>query len=612
MAMEALRIAAKESKFMKFILGGFIFLAVGGLVFTDVGGYFTGGAGSRNVAKVGDTKVDIREFDSELRGFLQQTGLTTEDAYKTGLINAFLQGRVQNILKAQAAQDLDLVLDNQTIAKEIQKTFEGASKDQIAMTLRAQGLSEQQFANAVQSQVITRYVDQMPTAVTNYVPSYIADVNAKIQSEQRSGTLYTVSLKSLANDIEITDADIMNYYQSNQAQFTVAEERIFTIGKMTLDMAKSNIPAITDADVRAQYDDNPDDFRVPETRAIEQAVVKDADEAQAIYELALEGTSLKEALGDKGTYRAQVNYQQDALPVGLADAAFASSINKGDITAPVKTALGYTIMAVNDVEPETIKSFDTVKSDLKKQLQEQAIYDSLYNKIINTEDLIDNGESFASIAEKTGLKTTKTKSLSRAQILDATGDLKTAIDLNPSIIDEIYTMSADGASYPLELDDESYIVIGIDTLKPQTVLPLDDVKSDITKTIKANIIENQATIALAQMVDDLNAGTKSTSDIKGTSKSFKNLKTDTESANKDLIFGTSINEFDYRIDGDNAIIATITDVNFDNTDIKQDRNQIVASQRQIIDSLLMQYYRNNTSISINERLLSQAYSGVSE
>ena len=369
MAMEALRIAAKESKFLKFILGGFIFLAVGGLVFTDVGGYFTGGARGTTVAEVGDTKIDIRQFDSELRGFLQQTGLDAEDAYQAGLVNAFLQGKIANILRLQSAQELDLVLDNETIASEIKKTFQGASKDQILSTLRAQGLSEQQLAESIQVQTLNRYISAMPLAVANYVPASIQSANSKIKSEQRSGRLYTIPLNNLADDTEIDAEEINDYYQSNQAQFTIAEERVFTIGKMTLDMAKGDLQEPDMDDIRADYDSRPNDFTVPETRVIEQVIINDADKAQAIYEAVLNGTNLKQATidisGDAAAFRAASDYQEDGLPDDIADVVFDSDLKVGDVTPPVKTLIGYTVTVLNDIKVETMKSFEVCSIRVK-------------------------------------------------------------------------------------------------------------------------------------------------------------------------------------------------------------------------------------------------------
>lgn len=616
MAMEALRIAAKESKFMKFILGGFIFLAVGGLVFTDVGGYFTGSAGGTTVARVGDTKVDIRQFDSELRGFLRQTGMTTEEAYNSGLIDVFLQGKIGSILRLKSADDLDIVLNNETIAKQIQKTFQGATKDQIQATLRAQGLSEQQLAESIQLQTINRYVSAMPLAVANYVPSFTQSANKKIQAEQRSGKLYTISLDALADKITVNDDEIMNYYQSNQSRFTVPEERVFTIGKMTLDMAKKGLPSISDEDIRAEYDSRPSDFIVPEKRAIEQAVTKNADDAQDIYEAVLKGAELKNALrdvtGDDSGYRAETNYEENGLPAELSDAAFAPSVNAGDVTPPVKTLLGYTIMVVKGITAETVKLFDNVKKDLKKEMEQTAIYDSLYNKMVDTEDMIDSGSPFSEIAEKTNLKTLNTKSFSLNTLAEAKGDLKAIIDAAPSVVDELFTLPEGGASYPLEIDDTSYAVIGIKNIEETAILPLEDVRKDIEKTIRANKKSNEAEIALSKIVNDLNSETTTLKDVqskyRAKIKPFTNLKRDTKSENKELIFSIEKGGYDYRTTEKEAILVTITDVNFNNKNAEIAIETITSAQRNVIDSLLMQHLRDNTKISINENLLERTYS----
>lgn len=77
----------------KFILFGFLALAVGGLVFSDVTGVFRGGVGSSDVARIGDEKLSIHRFDRSLRRTLAQTGLSVDQAYKLGYVGQFLNSR---------------------------------------------------------------------------------------------------------------------------------------------------------------------------------------------------------------------------------------------------------------------------------------------------------------------------------------------------------------------------------------------------------------------------------------------------------------------------------------------------------------------------------------
>ena len=103
MVMKSLRDGASGGV-TKFILMGFMALAVGGLVLTDVGGFFRGGVGGSDVARVGDQAISIQQFDSTLRRTLQPIGMSTQDAYQFGYVQQVLSGEIRSALLQQAAK----------------------------------------------------------------------------------------------------------------------------------------------------------------------------------------------------------------------------------------------------------------------------------------------------------------------------------------------------------------------------------------------------------------------------------------------------------------------------------------------------------------------------
>ena len=619
MAIEALRIAAKESKFLKFILGGFIFLAVGGLVFTDVGGYFTGGARGTTVAKVGDTTIELREFDYGLRQFIQEMGLTTEDAYTSGVTNAYLHGRIETILKLQSAQDMDISVSNAQVAKNLKSIFgQNATKEQIETALRSRGMSEKEMARTIRGDVMTKQISAMPKAITDYVPASLSAAQSRIASQQRSGVIYTLNTSDIAKDIEISKLDIQNYYDANGQEFTLAEERSFQIGTMNIDMIRSNLPKITQDDVRAEYNNRINDFAIPEKRSIIQVNVKDVEQAQSIYELAMDGnTSLKSALktvteGDNG-YRDEADFDQSSLPVELSDPAFNTNVKKGDVLPPVKTLLGYVIMQVTNIAPETVKSFKSVKVDLEKDMKDAALYDALYNKMVDTEDMLDNGVGFEEISTKTGLKLKTIKSTTHNELNNADADLSKIIESDPSIANELFSLAQDGATYPLEIDDDTYVVIGIQSITQSSTLPLNDVSADIKKTLRAQRQEQIATAEMDKAIAELNSKATSWDDFskthKTTSKTFKNIARNNDKYNADLIFGLGKNDYAYDSRNPDKIkIYTITDINFKGkSDDKDLHGKTAEKQKNIIDTLLSQFWRDDITVTINDRLLQQTY-----
>ena len=613
MAMEALRIAAKESKVMKFILGGFIFLAVGGLVFADVGGYFRDGVSRTEVAQVNDTKIALSEFDRDLKSVLLQSGLSPDEAYDSGIVNAYLDGRINNTLQLQASQNLNLYLDNKTIAQQMRDIFGDMTREQIEMSLRAQGLTEQSFANSIRSRVLTQYVSSLPQSVANYAPNFINKAEKKLYNEQRSGNIYKVKFNDIVKNLDISDTEIQDYYNNNIKDFTEPESRDFIVGIMTLDMAKSKLPNITDSDLKLAYEDNIDNYKVPETRKIAQATVKNPDDAQNLYEMAMEGTSLSQALknitGNTAGYRDAVNYEKSGLPTEFSDKAFKATVKKGDIIAPIKTLLGYTVLQVTEITPPYQKSFDDLKDDLQNELKQTQIYDSLYNKMIDTEDMIDSGVSFNEIATKTGLKTETTTAYTENEAVMASGIFGDILQASPSILEELYALPINGATYPLELDDQHYVVVGVKGIYEEKVQPLNDVKSNIV----AILTKEKQKDFIIDLVESENNDIQD-SKLLGDAKTypFTNIKRSSEHEYNSLIYASSITNPEYLIENDQLIIANISNVSFkDSSDNKFDNDMILQNQNSVLNSLISSYHRENANIIVNNTLLKDTYSPTS-
>jgi len=142
---------------------------------------------------------------------------------------------------------------------------------------------------------------------------------------------------------------------------------------------------------------------------------------------------------------------------------------------------------------------------------------------------------------------------------------------------------------------------------------LADVKNDIKKSILASKEQAQSGSLLANWVNDLNSGSTTITDIKSNnnlaSKSFKELGRDSASENKDLIFATSNNQYGYRItDKNDGVIIFINDIKTNKDSKSADVEAIKSAQGSYFDSLLLAYYRDNASISINDDLLDRTYS----
>jgi peptidyl-prolyl cis-trans isomerase D len=612
MAMEALRIAAKESKFMKFILGGFIFLAVGGLVFTDVQGYFRGGLPNNTVARVNDTEIQIRTFDQEVRNIINQSGLTAEEAFRAGLINAYLNNRIDEILLLQQAESLDIVVGEKIIAEQIKNAFPNLSKEQIQMSLRAQGMSEGQMAQILSQQIKRTLISGATQVLKNTKTPDLSTALNRYHGEFRNGTIYSFPASKLSETIEITDEEVASIYEARKNQYIIPEKRVFTIGRMTLVDVEKNLPALSEDDVRGAYEEREGDFFIPEKRSIAQAVISDPDQAQQIYEQALDGTPLKTAVenvtGNAGAFRDAAEYDSQGLPAELADVAFADDLEKGSVLPPVRTLVGLHVMKIVDITPERQQEFEEVKDDLRAELEETRGYDALYEKIIESEDLVNDGQNFDAIAEKVGLSNEDSPFLTRSDVNNFPEALTAAIEISPSITDEIFNLPEGSASYPVEINEGEFIVIGVKTLQEESFKPLEDVKNDLREQIQKERLEDNARTVLSSVIADVNAGDRSLDDVVkeyGAGRAiFRNVTRSSERRDADAIFDAPLDGIGTLIDDGTVSLIQITANGFNTPDAQSTGH---ATYTASIDSLFRSYLRENSKISINDYLLEQQY-----
>jgi peptidyl-prolyl cis-trans isomerase D len=605
MAMNALRTAAKDSKFMKFILGGFIFLAVGGLVFTDINGFFRGGLPNNTIASVNNEEITLSDFDRSLRRTLQQLQTSPQQAYEAGLVHAFLQARIDLALQNQANQYLNLRISDELIAQKLKIMFGDSSKDEIESLIRARGISENELAFSIRNQITQIIHDNLPKGITNLTPNFLNQALSKAHNEERSGVIYSFPASKLTNNIEVMDEDIQNYYDDIEDQYKIPSTRRFIIGSLTPEDIPSDITKATETDIQNYYEDNKNDFQIAEKRKISQAVVKDADQAQSIYELTQNDVSLVDAVqditGNSLAYRKAETFEKTGMPQELSALAFDEAIKKNQITPPVETLIGWHIMKITDITPATQRPITKVQKEIKTIISEQKLYDVLYEKMTLTEEMIDSGATFEKIMADTGIKTTKTQAISE-DTEELPKVIQDIVNDNPSIRNEIFSLSENMASYPVELENGGYIVIGAMDIKEESFIPLKTVKSDIQKKIKEQRTESQAKSILAGLMIESNIE-EIIKKYKPKKQSFRSIKNNSSNKNADIIFKTPYKNLKGYIRDNTAYIVSVEKTSYSNKNI----NNYNINYTDIFNAVQNQYLRENADIMVNENLLLERY-----
>ena len=134
---------------------------------------------------------------------------------------------------------------------------------------------------------------------------------------------------------------------------------------------------------------------------------------------------------------------------------------------------------------------------------------------------------------------------------------------------------------------------------------MESVRDDIIQALR---LENREQKAIALLDEQIKSSEMLQLPSSATTKTYKDVSRSSKNENSSLIYNTAMGQMNYRIEGDSAIIAKIDNVNYIEDENNIDKNSLRESQRKEIDSLLSNYFRTKTGVTVNEDLLRNTYS----
>ncbi|MCI5059745.1 MAG: peptidyl-prolyl cis-trans isomerase [Alphaproteobacteria bacterium] len=635
--LRSLRDGAK-SGFLKYILLGLLVLAVGGLVLTDIGGFFRGGISSNLVAKGSGVEISVVEFDRTARRVLSRQGMSPQDAYKFGMMSQILNNEIQTRIMTYEAQKLGLIIDDETVTKQIAKlaeplAAEGVSKKQaLQQILRSQGISEGEFINAIRAEMGNTLLRNAVIGGSTKISDTEARDLYQYQNETRDLEVLTLPHESVKDIQPPTDMQLKTFYDSNKIDFLIPERRSVTIATLKKEMIEKDIQ-ITDEELREIYDENIEAYKVDEKRTLEQAVLSTIDDAQAVLEKVKKGKSLeaaaKDVTGKTSTYLGENNFEKRGLLEEIAEPVFNAA--KGDKIGPIQTALGWHVMILNEITPPQTESFESVKKDIKDELLQTRLMDDLVNAANTLDDQLASGEELEMLVKEFNLTTQKFENFNQGGLNKKNKDLFKDYQGDKAQILEAAFDFGTGESAPvMELADGRFIIVRIDNIEEASHTPFENVKNELKK----RWINDQKRLANLGRASDAMKSLKSTENpapFKSIAskygrgiKTHKSLKRD--GSNKgdlsDLTiqnaFDTATGDYIMHEAGENVVIAKIKSVNLPDPDKvkKADIEKIQELAAESIPQEMLAQYISSLSqkykVRINERILNQLYGAPAE
>lgn len=376
-----------------------------------VSGQMLSSGGSDAVITAGETKVSALDYrlayDRQLALLSRQLGarVTREQATMFGVDQAVLGQLVAGAVLDEQSRVMNLGLSKDRLAQIVQDepAFNGPNGRYDPATarqaLRQLGMTEDEYVRNRQNVAIRQ---QIVEAVSDGIeaPSVMLEAFAQHNGEKRDVRYISVGSGAIEPVTTPSDDVLMSYFEENKAAYRAPEYRKINYVRLTPD-AILDASSVSDEDARADYEARIDRYTTPETRTVEQLVFNDEAAAAAARQRILAGQSFEDAVADAGKQMSDVRLgtmtQSDFPDQAVADAAF-SLVNPGDVSNVVDGSFGPVILRMTAVTPKSVKPFEDVSDQIKRELALVAANDTLLNVHDGYEDARAAGDTMQEAA----------------------------------------------------------------------------------------------------------------------------------------------------------------------------------------------------------------------
>ncbi len=445
------------------------------------------GGSSTTVVTVGDQHVDVNEFrlayQRQVANLSQQFGmrLTPDQARAFGVEQQVLAQLVAGASLDQLAEDMNLGLSQDRLAKLIgdDPAFKAVNgqfdRSLFTSRLRNAGIREDDYIKerskvAVRSQI----VDAISNGFT--APKTLVDA-LKLYRQESRGVDYLLLTNANIEPIKAPADDVLNkWFEGAKPRYRAPEYRKVAYLKLQPEDI-ADAASVTDDQIREEFDKHKDNYRTPETRTIEQLTFQNKDLANAASNALKVGTTFDQLVADQGKTAADVmlgEFSKDKVPdQAIAEAAFAVSKN-GGTTPVVDGTFGPVIVRISNIKPESTKTLDEVKDDIRKQLAVSNASQELINVHDQIEDLRSSGSALEQIASQLKLKAVVIDAVDSAG-LDKSGNEVKDIPSKQQVLAAAFRAEA-GADVPsLSIGTDGYLWFDVRDITPERDRPLAEV-----------------------------------------------------------------------------------------------------------------------------------------
>ncbi|MDM3871182.1 SurA N-terminal domain-containing protein [Porticoccus sp. W117] len=394
-------------------------------VFTGAEQFFTSGSKEPQVAEVNGTAITSGDVAREL----QRLGINPQqlDTMGEGVRQLFQQQALNSIVTRigiqNAAQESGMVVSRKTIndilrnepAFQLDGKFDS---DQYVSVLQRAGWTPSSFVEDRERQLLTgQFVEGLVNS--DFVSPLEVEEGAAVSEQTRDFYYLTVPVAATLDSIEIDQDSLQQRYEASKEQLQIPEQLVVEYIELNLSdlAAKQSAP---EDEVRQRFEEevaqagNSDD----QQRRLSHILINqgsDEEQQQLIAELKGKldaGEAFEELAKAQSQDAGSANLGGDlgfidpaVLPAELSAAAADLELNQ--VSAPVKTDMGYHLVTVTDLQQVELPTFEAqqqrIADDIKRE-QAEIEFANLLSKLKDGASELWKEDSLQKVATELGLE----------------------------------------------------------------------------------------------------------------------------------------------------------------------------------------------------------------
>jgi len=498
-----------------------VFFALIVIVFVFWGGYSYREDGQTEIARIDDHAISVAEYDRTYNQMLevyrrQLGGSLSEEMLKQfNLKRQALDALIDQFILSRAARELGLEATEQEVQQRILEfaAFQADGKfdqQRYNILLQQNRLTPETFERQVGEEIgrekLEGFVKRRAVVTEEEIA---ADFRFTYQPIQLAYAAFDP--KQFEGQVSVDESKLQAYFQEHQQNYKESEKRQFSYVKFKVDEFLGQVN-ISEEEARQYYGDNQEKYhQAPEVKArhilfsvkeeaSEPEVAKVRAEAEKVLAEAKKGADFAALAGkhskDESTAKNGGDlgfFGRERMVQPFSDAAF--SMKPGEISDLVRTPFGFHIIKVEDVRPESTKTFEQVRTEIENAMKKEKARDVAFRKVTDFTDVV--------YAQQDLEKTSKSfeREVMKPDTWFAQTDQMPDMDgAGPEFMGKLFSLPDKSVSDVMEVAD-GFAVVQVRAIQPERTMPFESVKDRLEKDYRVVEGRNLAQKSAAELLE---------------------------------------------------------------------------------------------------------------